>query len=113
MTQPTTPGEARKQSLRRTRWVVAGVTVGAATFLTGIVAGANGSAPNDGPRITSTDAGAANVSPFGDQYRSYGGDDRYADDNRFDDDRDSWSAPQQSWSPSQSGSQPQTRSGGS
>ena len=39
---PPTPGEARRQGLRKSRWVAGGVAVGAAALLTGVIAGVNG-----------------------------------------------------------------------
>lgn len=116
MAEPTTPGEARKHTLRRTRWIVGGTAVGAAAFLTGIVAGVNGGDNSTAGAATtdrvssSVDRGAPNVSPIGDRYRPYGDDDDF---DRYDDAR-SYSPRQPSWQP-QSPSQfsPQTRSGGS
>ena len=46
MAEPTTPGEARRQGLRRTRWVAAGVSVGAAVLLTGTIAVVNAAPSN-------------------------------------------------------------------
>ena len=45
--EPTTPGEARRSGLRRTRWIAAGVSVGAAAFLTGTIAAVNAAPSND------------------------------------------------------------------
>jgi hypothetical protein len=45
MAEPTTPAEQRRQGLHRARRVAAGVSVGAAVLLTGVIAGVN-SAPS-------------------------------------------------------------------
>ena len=46
MAEPSTPGEARRQGLRRTRWVAAGASVGAAVLLTGTLAVVNAAPSN-------------------------------------------------------------------
>jgi|SRR6476619_3985803 len=38
MTEPTTPSEARRQGLKRARWIAAGAAVGSAVVLTGTIA---------------------------------------------------------------------------
>lgn len=124
MAEPNTPGEARKHGLRKSRWVAAGAAVGAAAFLTGIIAGVNGADSNGIPTqpISSTNGGVQSAPRSDDGYSS---NDEYESD---DDDFERPFTPQQP-SGSASGSagsasgstqqapsftpQPQTRSGGS
>jgi hypothetical protein len=108
MGEPNTPGEARKQGLRRSRWAAAGVAVGATAFLTGIIAGVNGA-----PQANASAGRQASVAT----------DDRSLDipqyDGRryeYDDDEGARTYTPQQQSTSQVPSfrvQPQTRSGGS
>ena len=118
MAEPNTLGEARKQGLRKSRWVAAGAAVGAAAFLTGIIAGVNGADSNGIPTqpISSTNGGVQSAPRSDDGYSS---NDEYESDD--DDDFERPFTPQQP-SGSASGStqqvpsftpQPQTRSGGS
>jgi len=53
MAVPSTPGEGRRQGLRRARWIAAGTAVGAAAAVTGTVAAAN-AAPSDARSNSST-----------------------------------------------------------
>lgn len=105
MAEPITPGESRRQGLRRSRWIAAGASVGAAVLLTGTIAAVNaapsGGADGSDPQLsTGSNAGS----------RSYGeiDDDEYEDARPFTPQQQS---PQQQ-SP-QLGPRPQTRSGGS
>lgn len=116
-----TPGAIRREGLRKSKWVAAGVAVGAATFLTGVIAGVNGADnPSTGGRRTaSVVPGGSSQSPrYGDgSGRSYDDDYQVTDDygsaRPFD--------PQSGGSSSGVGSttqqapsfRPQTRSGGS
>ncbi|MFM8304143.1 MAG: hypothetical protein ACKOA9_07600 [Actinomycetota bacterium] len=109
MTQPTTPGEARRQHLRTTRRVLAGTAIGAAALLTGIVAGFDSGGGVPGGRVASADAAYGNGSRVGDGFRAYGDDEFDRDDDDFGAARP-YAPRQQSWQPR---SQPQTRSGGS
>jgi len=70
MAEPNTPGEARKQGLRKSRWVAAGAAVGAAAFLTGIIAGVNGADSNGLPtqQISSTNGGVQYTPRSDDSY---------------------------------------------
>lgn len=121
-----TPGEARRQGLRRSRWVAAGVAVGSAAFLTGVIAGLNGVDGNssDGPQISSVlPGGVQQVPQYGDNARGDDGgyevDDDLGSARPFDPQAGtSQQAPSfdpSSGSASQPGPQagPQTRSGGS
>lgn len=127
MAEPNTPGEARKHGLRKSRWVAAGAAVGAAAFLTGIIAGVNGADDNSlqPPQISSTN-GDSQYTPRSDDGSAtrFDDDDDYDDDYDDDDEDDRPFTPQQpsgsasgsSGSTQQSPSftpQPQTRSGGS
>ena len=120
MAEPNTPGEARKQGLRKSRWVAAGAAVGAAAFLTGIIAGVNG-ADDDNlqPQQISSSDGVSRYTPRSDDgsASTFDDDDEY--DRPFTPQQPSGSA---SGSSGSSGStqqspsftpQPQTRSGGS
>lgn len=121
MAEPTTPGEARRQGMNRSRWIAAGVAVGAAALLTGVIAGANGADDNgtSQQQISATDLDGVQQAPRYDD----GG--RYDDEYESDDDYGSarpFEPQQQSPSfnpPSGSSTQqspsfgPQTRSGGS
>jgi len=117
MAEPNTPGEARKQGLRKSRWVAAGAAVGATAFLTGIIAGVNGADSNGIPtqQISSTNGGVQSAPRSDDGYSTSGDDDSF--ERPFTPQQPSGSA-----SGSSSGStqqvpsftpQPQTRSGGS
>lgn len=81
-----TPGEARREGMKKSKWVAAGVAVGAAAFLTGVIAGVNGADDSsaDGQQISSAVPGGFQQAPPGnDSDRSYGDDsDRsYGDDD--------------------------------
>lgn len=128
-----TPGEARREGLKKSKWVAAGVAVGAAAFLTGVIAGVNGADKDsaDGQQISSQVPGGFQQAPTGgfEDNRSYGDDDddRYEsdddDDDRYESDDDFGSArpfnPQSGSSSSGSSTQqapssgPSSRSGGS
>ena len=81
MTQPQmpepgapTPGEARREGLKKSKWVAAGVAVGAAAFLTGVIAGVNGAdKTSSGNQVSSVVPGGSQSS--NDSNRSYGDDD--------------------------------------
>ncbi len=133
MAEPNTPGEARKQGLRKSRWVAVGAAVGAAAFLTGIIAGVNGADGNGIPTqpISSTNGGVQSAPRSDDGYSSdddkYESDDEYESDDQYESDGDDDERPFTPQQPSgssgsSSGStqqvpsftpQPQTRSGGS
>ena len=83
-----TPGEARREGLKKSKWVAAGVAVGAAAFLTGVIAGVNGAGDSsaDGQQISSAVPGGFQQSPQSDDgsSRSYDDDDdRYGSDDDF------------------------------
>lgn len=48
MAEPMTPGEERRQGLRRARVVAIGASIGAAAFLTGAIAAMNTAPSNSG-----------------------------------------------------------------
>ena len=109
MAEPATPGEARRQGLRRTRWITAGASFGAAVLLTGTIAAVHaapsgGSEPSDGNIGTGSNAGS----------RSYGeiDDDEYEDARPFTPQQQSPQPTPQQQAP-QLSPQPQTRSRGS
>lgn len=128
-----TPGEARREGLRKSRWVAAGVAVGAAAFLTGVIAGVNGGddGSTDSQQISAVQPGGLPQPPQydDDSGRSYDddSDDSYDDDSDDEDDEDSESDdfdgarpfdPRSGGSSSgaptqQAPSGPQSRSGGS
>ncbi|MBM3658689.1 MAG: hypothetical protein FJW95_04210 [Actinobacteria bacterium] len=115
-----TPGEARREGLRKSKWVAAGVAVGTATFLTGVIAGVNGADDGSAERRQISSA-----VPGGFRQAATDG----FDDGRSDDDGDAGLRPfdpaangaasdprsdgSGSGSPSRAPSGPQTRSGGS
>ena len=115
MAEPNTPGEARKQGLRKSRWVAAGAAVGATAFLTGIIAGVNGADSNGIPtqQISSTNGGVQDAPRSDDGYSTSDDDDF---ERPFTPQAPSGSSGSSSGSTQQVPSftpQPQTRSGGS
>jgi hypothetical protein len=130
-----TPGEARREGMKKSKWVAAGVAVGAAAFLTGVIAGVNGAdgSSADGQQVSSAGPGGFQQAPRSDDgsSRSYDDDDRYESDDDFGSARPfdprsgssssggSSSIPQSGGSSSGSSTQqspsfgPQSRSGGS
>ena len=73
MAEPSTPGEARRQGLRKTRWIAAGASVGAAVLLTGTIAVVN-AAPSNA-------TGSSVTSPSGQARQSDDGARSYDDDS--------------------------------
>lgn len=123
-----TPGEARREGLKKSKWVAAGVAVGAAAFLTGVIAGVNGADDStDGQQVSSVVPGGFQQAPQSDDGSSgsydnpseSGSDDDYGSARPFDPSSGSSSSggsftPQSGGSSQQSPSfGPQSRSGGS
>jgi hypothetical protein len=80
MATPSTPGEERNQSLRRTRWALAGVAVGGAVLATGAVAVLDGG----GNSAAATPSGGPTVGQFrpGDRESDHGEAREHDDDDR-------------------------------
>lgn len=121
MTEPQTPGDARRQGLRKSRWVAAGVAVGTAAFLTGVIAGVNGVDDSNagGQQISSGTPGTSQPTSGFDDGRASTGSDGSSNVYRYGDEYGDDYGSAQPYSP-QSGSsqqipsfQPQTRSRGS
>lgn len=115
MAEPTTPGEARRQGLNKSRWIAGGVAVGAAALLTGVIAGANGA----GSGATSTQQEVSAAIP-GSTFSVPRYDDHRESEREYDDDFEDARpyTPSQQQAPSAAPQRtpsygPQTRSGGS
>jgi hypothetical protein len=122
MTEPTTPADARRQGLNKSRWVATGVAVGTAALLTGVIAGVNSA---DGTSTSPQQLSVADADGF-QPAAPYDGSRRYESDDEYEYDDDGRAQPfdprQQAPTfnpPSGSSTQqspsfgPQTRSGGS
>ena len=98
MTEPSTPAEARRTGLHRTRWIAAGAAVGSAVVLTGTIAVVHAAPSSSGTTTTvRSDEGI--------------GDDEYVPAQPFQPQTQTQQQPTQPQSQSQL--QPRTQSGGS
>jgi len=110
-----TPGEARREGLKKSKWVAAGVAVGAAAFLTGVIAGVNGadSDSSDSQQISSAVPGGFEQAPTGgyDDRRYHDDRDESDDDDRYESDDDDYGSARP-FDPRSGGSTYDPRAGG-
>jgi len=99
MTEPSTPAEARRSGLNRTRWIAAGAAVGSAVVVTGTIAVVHAapSSPSGSTTVVRTDDGI--------------GDDEYVPAQPFQ--PQTQQQPQSTQQQTQPQLQPRTQSGGS